>query len=139
MKIYQEKLCGIVFIIIGLFFAYQSLDYKIGSISKIGSGFFPFWVSVAVIILGMIIFITGFFNDNKINIEIDTPLYILLVLVSFVFVFKYTGFIIAGLFLIWASAFIHEKFSLKGTILISFIYVFIITIFKFYILNSLPL
>jgi hypothetical protein len=66
-------------------------------------------------------------------------LYILCSLIAFIFIFKYTGFLFAGIFLIWATAIIHKNFSFIGTVVISIVYSLIILLLNIYILNSLPL
>jgi hypothetical protein len=139
MQIHKDKISGIFFILVGLFFGYHSLNYEIGNVRDIATGFFPFWISVLSIVIGTIILLLGFRNDEKISVELKTPLYILTILVAFIFVFKYTGFLIAGIFLIWSSAVVHKDFSVSGTLIVSVIYAIIIILLKYFILNSLPL
>jgi len=139
MKFQEKKLSGIFFIAIGIFFGYHSLDYNIGSLANISSGFFPFWISILTVLLGIMIFLSGIRNDISISSDLKIPLYILCILITFIFIFKHTGFLIAGTFLIWATAIVHKNFSFIGTVVISIVYSLIIILLNSYILNSLPL
>ncbi len=139
MKFQEKKSLGIFFVLVGTFFGYHSLEYNIGSLTNISSGFFPFWLSMLLILLGIIIFLSGIKNDISANSDLKIPLYILCSLIAFIFIFKYTGFLFAGIFLIWATAIIHKNFSFIGTVIISIVYSLIILLLNIYILNSLPL
>lgn len=49
--------CGAIFIAFGLFFALQSLSLDIGTTFRMGPGYFPLVLAIALIILGAIVVI----------------------------------------------------------------------------------
>lgn len=51
--IYKDILSGLLFIIFGIIFMFYSLRYDFGNFSNLGPGFFPFTVSVLLILLGV--------------------------------------------------------------------------------------
>jgi len=52
--------CGAIFMLFGLFFAYQSLDMDIGTAFKMGPGYFPLLVAGVLVLLGLIIVVQAF-------------------------------------------------------------------------------
>jgi hypothetical protein len=52
--------CGALFIVIGAFFAWHSLDLDIGTSMKMGPGYFPLVVSLFLVLLGAVILIQAF-------------------------------------------------------------------------------
>jgi hypothetical protein len=55
----KDTLSGLLFIAIGSFFCFFSLDYKIGIISEMGPGFFPFLIGTILVLVGLIVVIKG--------------------------------------------------------------------------------
>ncbi len=49
--------CGALFIAVGLFFGYQSWNLDLGTAFRMGPGYFPFVLSVILVLLGLIVFI----------------------------------------------------------------------------------
>jgi putative tricarboxylic transport membrane protein len=53
---YPKEIRGIVWLIIGILFCLWSIhSYKIGSLTKPGAGFFPFFLSILMILLSLIL------------------------------------------------------------------------------------
>jgi len=48
-------ICGLLFVAIGAFFALQSLDLELGTAFRMGPGYFPFILALALILFGGII------------------------------------------------------------------------------------
>lgn len=51
----KDFFAGALFIAAGIAFSWLSSDYSIGSASRMGPGYFPFWVAVLLAILGAVI------------------------------------------------------------------------------------
>jgi hypothetical protein len=52
-----NALCGAIFLVLGAFFAIQSLGLDLGTAFRMGPGFFPLALAAILILLGAIIFI----------------------------------------------------------------------------------
>ncbi|NGO50224.1 tripartite tricarboxylate transporter TctB family protein [Mesorhizobium camelthorni] len=50
-----NALCGTIFVALGAFFAWQSLNLEIGSAFRMGPGFFPLGLASILILLGLVI------------------------------------------------------------------------------------
>jgi len=50
-------ICGLLLILTGLFFAYQSLELELGTALRMGPGYFPFILACALILFGAIILV----------------------------------------------------------------------------------
>ncbi len=59
IKSQQNFWSGVMFVIIGLFFAGFAVEYQMGTAAKMGPGYFPFWLGIIMAILGAIIGISG--------------------------------------------------------------------------------
>jgi Tripartite tricarboxylate transporter TctB family. len=52
--------CGVFFVVAGLFFAIQSLDLEIGTAFRMGPGYFPLILSGLLVLLGVVIIVSAF-------------------------------------------------------------------------------
>jgi len=57
MRIHNQQnfWSGVMFVVIGLFFAFYAREYQMGTAAKMGPGYFPFWLGVIMAILGALI------------------------------------------------------------------------------------
>ena len=46
---------GLMYMVIGIFFAYMATQYQMGTPAKMGPGYFPFWIGVLLTIIGFIV------------------------------------------------------------------------------------
>ncbi|MBW9086903.1 tripartite tricarboxylate transporter TctB family protein [Rhizobium wenxiniae] len=53
-------ICGILLIATGIFFAYQSIELELGTAFRMGPGYFPFILALALILFGAIILFQAF-------------------------------------------------------------------------------
>lgn len=51
--------CGVLFMLVGLFFAIQSANLEIGTAFRMGPGYFPLVLSAILIALGAVIFVSA--------------------------------------------------------------------------------
>ena len=61
MKIRNQKdfASGLLFIAIGLGFAFVATTYQMGTPAKMGAGYFPFWLGLVMALLGLIVSLTA--------------------------------------------------------------------------------
>jgi hypothetical protein len=50
-------LCGAIFIALGLFFGYQSFTLEIGTAFRMGPGYFPLFLALILVLLGIVVLI----------------------------------------------------------------------------------
>lgn len=55
----QNFWSGVMFIVLGAAFAFKSTEYSMGTAARMGPGYFPFWLSVIMAILGVIILLSS--------------------------------------------------------------------------------
>ncbi|WJH40992.1 tripartite tricarboxylate transporter TctB family protein [Aliirhizobium terrae] len=53
-------ICGVLLVLTGIFFAYQSIELELGTAFRMGPGYFPFILALALILFGAIILIQAF-------------------------------------------------------------------------------
>src|SRR5690606_30942189 len=51
----QNFWSGVMFVVVGLVFAWFATDYQMGTAARMGPGYFPFWVAIIMAILGAVI------------------------------------------------------------------------------------
>lgn len=59
IKSQKDFWSGVMFIAIGLFFAWFATDYQMGTAARMGPGYFPFWLGIIIAVLGALIGIGG--------------------------------------------------------------------------------
>jgi hypothetical protein len=112
---------GIMFIVVGIFFAVIALQYRMGTAAKMGPGYFPFWLGVLMAALGLIILLSSLSkksNEEKMpkwNFKI--MLWITGSVVLYGILLPTMGFFFAIFALVLVSASASHEFGWKGTLL----------------------
>ena len=55
----QDFWSGVMFIVIGLGFAWKATSYSMGTASRMGPGYFPHWLGIIMALLGAVIVLTA--------------------------------------------------------------------------------
>ncbi|BEI35909.1 tripartite tricarboxylate transporter TctB family protein [Polynucleobacter sp. HIN6] len=112
---------GIMYMVIGLFFAIIATGYKMGTAAKMGPGYFPFWLGVLMTALGLFITIRSF--SKKADPEEMPPwnwkivLWITGSVVLYGLLLPILGFVITIIILVVVSASVSHEFGWKGAVL----------------------
>jgi hypothetical protein len=138
MKIKSEKdfYSGLMFIFVGLAFAWGGSSYRIGESHRMGPGYFPIMLSILLVILGIAISIKGLVADigeeGKIRHWAWRPLVCILA-ANFLFgvllcglpIIKLPsmGLIVAIYSLIIISSLGGEHFNLRNVLILATVYV----------------
>jgi len=48
---------GLMYMVVGIFFAYLASQYQMGTPAKMGPGYFPFWIGVLLAAIGLLVLI----------------------------------------------------------------------------------
>jgi len=66
----QDFWSGVMFIALGLGFAWQATSYQMGTAARMGPGYFPFWLGIVLALLGAIVLI-GSLSKKATETHID--------------------------------------------------------------------
>ena len=137
MKIGHQKNFwgGVLFIVIGGMFALIAkglklgdsvllAGYAMGTPARMGPGFFPFYLGMLLVLLGVIIAFTGLKAHPGDSGKVDRfhwkpILYVLVSVVLFGILLKTIGMLLAGILLVIGASMGSEEFQLKRTAILA--------------------
>ncbi|MYZ41488.1 tripartite tricarboxylate transporter TctB family protein [Schauerella aestuarii] len=70
LKNRQDFWSGVMFVALGLGFAWKATSYQMGTAARMGPGYFPFWLGLVLALLGIIVLL-GSFSKNALETTID--------------------------------------------------------------------
>lgn len=70
LKNRQDFWSGVMFVALGLGFAWKATSYQMGTAARMGPGYFPFWLGLVLALLGVIVLL-GSFSKNALETKID--------------------------------------------------------------------
>jgi hypothetical protein len=116
----QNFWSGVMFIVIGLAFAWKSTEYSMGTAARMGPGYFPFWLGVIMAILGAIVLLTSLRPKAEVTeitkFDFKSVAIITASVVVFAFLLQPAGLIISMVVLVLISAAAAHDNSWKVTI-----------------------
>ncbi len=112
---------GVMLILIGVAAVYLAKDYRLGSMLRMGPGFFPAVLGVILILFGLNVMVKGLIRGEKIqgNWSPRALIVLTLSLVLFGVLVEHAGLIPALVVLIFGSAFAGKKFRLVEVCLLT--------------------
>jgi putative tricarboxylic transport membrane protein len=145
---------GMMFTAFGLLFAVVAIGVKIGdhallngyamgTPARMGPGFFPFWLGVILIVLGLVISITALRGHGGVEAKLERfhwgPLaYVLFSIVLFGVLLQPTGMLFSGVVLIIGASLGSPSFRLKPVLLLA-VFLVVFCALVFVILLKLPI
>ena len=127
-------ICGILLVLAGLFFAYQSVELELGTAFRMGPGYFPFILALALILFGAIILFQAFREAHEPigAIAVRGMIFILAAPIFFGITVRGLGFVPAlfftGLIASFAS---HKMKPLTAVVLAALLTVFSVLVFSY--------
>ena len=110
---------GIMYMVIGLFFAIVARQYQYGTAAKMGPGYFPFWLGVLMALIGLLVLVRSY--GAKAAIE-SIPKFrwriiaqITGAVILYGLLLPKMGFLVAVVVLVFVSASASKEFTWKGT------------------------
>jgi hypothetical protein len=64
-RAWPDLAAGAIYVLIALVFVIQSLQYEIGSLLRMGAGFFPLMLGSALLVLGLAVGASGFVAERE--------------------------------------------------------------------------
>lgn len=118
IKNQQNFWSGIMFVVLGFFFAYNATSYNMGTAARMGAGYFPFWLGVLLAVLGALLTLGSLKGEkddenNVSKFDFDILFLIIGSLFSFALMMNYLGLFVALAFLVLVSSLASYEFSLK--------------------------
>ena len=116
----QDFWSGVMFIVIGLGFAWKATSYSMGTAARMGPGYFPHWLGIIMAILGAVIVLTAI-RPKAVETSIDKlDFKILGIIIGAIVVFALSlrpiGLVISLFLLVAISSFASHEHSWKVTV-----------------------
>ena len=135
---------GIMYMVIGLFFAIMATNYPMGTAAKMGPGYFPFYLGILMFLLGLLVAVKAFGakaaieSIPKFNWRIMAQITGAVVLYGLLL--PRLGFLIAVVVLVFVAASASREFTWKGTAInAAFLVTFTYSVFVFGLKLQFPL
>jgi Tripartite tricarboxylate transporter TctB family len=112
---------GIMYMVIGLFFAIIATQYQMGTAAKMGPGYFPFYLGILMTLLGLLVLVKSFSATAaiekipKFNWRIIAQITGSVVLYGLLL--PRLGFLVAVVTLVLVSASASKEFTWKGSLI----------------------
>jgi uncharacterized membrane protein len=135
---------GIMYMVIGLFFAVIATQYPMGTAAKMGPGYFPFYLGLLMTLLGLLVLVKSL--GAKAAIESIPKFHWRIIalitgsVVLYGILLPTMGFIVAVFVLVFMSASASHEFHWKGTLInATFLVVFTYSVFVLGLKLQFPL
>ena len=117
----QDFWSGVMFIVLGLGFAWKATSYSMGTAARMGPGYFPHWLGILMAILGAVVLLSSIRKKAE-EVSVDRfDFRILAIIIGAVLMFAFTlrplGLIAALFLLVTISSLASHEHSWKVSIL----------------------
>ncbi len=112
---------GVMFIAFGALAIYIASDYPFGTAARMGPGYFPKWIGIGLIVLGMMIAATGFTEKGE---GIGKFAWKAMVLLSVAFIIfgwaiDHIGFVLAVFFMVTLASAAGKEYRWKESLIVA--------------------
>ena len=116
----QDFWSGVMFMLLGVGFAWKATSYSMGTAARMGPGYFPHWLGVLMAILGLVVLLSSISKKAE-EIEVDRfDFKILAIIVGSIVLFAFTlrplGMIVSLFILVGFSSLASHEHSWKVSI-----------------------
>lgn len=119
-KDYHDIAGGLALSALGVFAAVYAQRYEFGDLNRMGPGYFPVALGIALALLGLLIAIPAFFrHGHAIHVEWKTFALVIGSLLVFAFTLKTLGLIVATVAAVVVSTLADRETRWKGRLLIA--------------------
>jgi hypothetical protein len=112
---------GVMFILVGIFFALIATQYRMGTAAKMGPGYFPFWLGVLMAFIGLLLLFNSLAKrtaeEKMPKWDFKIMLWITGSVVLYGVLLPTMGFFVAVFALVLVSASASHDFGWKGSLL----------------------
>ena len=116
----KDVVAGLLFVLIGAGFSLGALNYKLGDAARMGPGWFPFWIGVLLVAVGIATAAAGVrptaAEDRVKQPELRTLAWVLGAVVLFGLLLQPAGLVLSLAVLVVVSSLASHEFSWRGTL-----------------------
>jgi hypothetical protein len=116
----QDFWSGIMFIFLGMGFAWKATSYSMGTAARMGPGYFPHWLGILMAVLGLVIVLSSIRKgaDETVVERFDFKILGIIVgaIVLFAFTLRPLGMIVSLFLLVGISSLASHEYSWKVSI-----------------------
>lgn len=140
IRLSTDLLTGILFLALAGFVLVYGSRYPLGTASRMGAGYYPTLVSAALLLLGLVLALRGWFKPGEEVGEINPRplLFVLAGTLAFAFLVERAGFVLAAVVLVFAARLADRGFRLVEVAILAAVLVCFIAAL-FWLGLSLPL
>lgn len=117
IKNHKDFASGMFYVLVGAGFSYVSTNYTMGTAAKMGPGYFPFWLGIIQVILGLLVIASSMSKTAEIEKldrwDVKTLLWILGSVVMFGLLLYPLGLIVSLPILVIVSSMASHEFNFK--------------------------
>ena len=116
----KESLAGLTLSAFGLAYALVGRNLELGSASHMGPGYFPRMLSILLILVGLLIFVTARKGESlSVNISWRPLIFVTLSVIVFAFAVTSLGLVISSLLLVLIASASTRSSSYRETIILA--------------------
>lgn len=120
----KDVAAGAIYVLFGAGFAIGALNYRMGDAARMGPAWFPFWIGILLVVVGLLTAATGMkataTEDKVKRPEFGTVGWILGAVVLFGLLLQPLGLVASLFVLVMVSGFGSHEFTWRGTLLLAF-------------------
>lgn len=117
----KDVAAGLIYVLFGAGFSLGALNYKLGEAARMGPGWFPFWVGVLLVLVGIATATSGMkpaaAEDRIKGLELRTMAWIIGAVVLFGLLLQPMGLVAALAALIIVSSLASHEFTWRGAVI----------------------
>jgi hypothetical protein len=141
MKIVRQKdfAAGLLYIALGIAFAIASYGYRMGTASRMGPGYFPFWLGILMAVIGVMVLL-GAIRAHAAPDAMERwalkPLFVILAsVVVFGLLLDTLGLVLSMVALIVGSSLASHEFTWRATLINTIVLIVFALVVFVYALN----
>jgi len=119
----KDVAAGVIYVLFGTGFALGALNYRLGDAARMGPGWFPFWIGILLVVVGLFTAAAGLKTstpeDKVKRPELGTVAWILGAVVLFGVLLQPFGLVAALFCLVLVSGFASHEFTWRGALLLA--------------------
>lgn len=119
----KDVAAGVIYVLFGAGFALGALNYRLGDAARMGPGWFPFWIGILLVIVGLLTAAAGIKpaspQDRIKRPELGTVAWILGAVVLFGVLLQPMGLVASLFVLVLVSGLASHEFTWRGTLLLA--------------------
>lgn len=143
---HSRLIAGLLFIVVGLVGGFASAQYQLGTLARMGSGYYPLLMSIGLVLVGLAVCLVPDAANTKIDlrglrIRYGRPwLFVTAGILVFIVTVNWAGFVVASFLSVYLASFADRRNGWRdGALLAAGATVFSVIIFYYGVQIQIPL